>query len=122
MGEDDLGEIPIGQTNVSHLKGVKDCPGGMGKLVHHGLGGIEDIVLSAGIFNGETGKFTVQGHGPKDPVKWKLILPDEVDPIGGQRGKGALTGKGVALVHAVTWRHFHIEIFPSLLFKGLEQP
>ncbi len=92
----------------------------MGKLIHHGLGGIEDIVLPAGILNGETGNFAVQGHSPKDPMERKLILPDEINPIGGQRGNGALTGKGIAFVHAVAWRHFHIEIFPSFLFKGLE--
>jgi hypothetical protein len=122
MGKYDPGEIPIRQASVGHLKGVKDCPGGMGKLIIHGLGRIEDIVLPTGILNRETGKFAVQGHGPKDPMKRKLILPGEVDPIGGQRRKGALTGKGVAFVHAVTWRHFHIEIFPPFLFKGLEQP
>jgi hypothetical protein len=93
----------------------------MGKLIIHRLGGIEDIVLLAGILNRETGKFAVQGHGPKDPMEQKLVLPDEVYPVGGQGGKGALTGKGVAFVHAVTGRHLHIEIFPPFLFKGFEQ-
>ncbi len=55
-------------------------------------------------------------------MKPKLILPDEIDPVGGQGGNAALTGKGVAFVHVVARGHFHKEILLAVPFKGLEQP
>ena len=46
----------------------------MGKLVDHGLGGVQDIVLPAGVIGPQPGKLGVQGYGPKDPVEGELIL------------------------------------------------
>ena len=42
-------KIPIPLRPIGHLKGVEDRFGGVGKLIHHGPGGIEEIVLPAGI-------------------------------------------------------------------------
>jgi len=110
MGEYDTVKIPTHKTPFGHLKGIKDRPGGMGKLIDHGLGGIQKIVLSAGILAPQTGKLAVQGYGPKNPVKRKLIRPDQTDPVGGQRGNTAFTGKGIAASHVVARGHLHKEV------------
>ncbi|MBA7715393.1 hypothetical protein ES703_124435 [subsurface metagenome] len=48
-GEDDAAKIPTHKTSFGHLEGITDCQGGMGKLVDHGLDGIQEIVLPAGV-------------------------------------------------------------------------
>jgi len=121
-GEYDPGKIPIREAGFSHLKTIEDRPGGMGKLVGHGPGRIEEIVLPAGILTGQTGKLAVQGHGPKNTVKLKLIFFDQIDPVGAQGGNPALAGKGIALMHIIARGHFHKEILYAVSFKGLEQP
>jgi len=107
---DDAVEIPIRETLLGNFKGITDRPRSMGKLIDHGLGGIQNIVLPAGVCTLQTGQLGVQGHSPKNAVKRKLIFPDEVYPIGGQRGDARFPGKGIAARHVVARGHLHEEI------------
>jgi hypothetical protein len=50
MGEYDLVEIPIRETGFSDLEGIGDGDGCVGKLIDHGLGRIQDVVLPADVF------------------------------------------------------------------------
>ena len=53
-------------------------------------------------------------------MKPELILPDQIDPVGGQGRNFALEGEGMAPVHIVTGGHLHEEILFAVSFKGLE--
>jgi hypothetical protein len=109
-GEDDAVEIPIRETLLGHFKGITDRPRGMGKLIDHGLGGVQNIVLPAGVRALQTGKLAVQGYCPKNPVERKLIFPDQVDPVSGERGDVTFPGKGIAVGHVVARGHLNKEV------------
>jgi hypothetical protein len=94
----------------------------MGKLIHDVLRRIKDIVRTAGVPVCEAGELGIQGNGPKNLMKPKLFLCDEINPVGGQRRDFGLAGKGVAFMHAIARRHLYKEILSVLSLKGLEQP
>jgi hypothetical protein len=46
----------------------------MRKLVHHGPGGVQEIVLPAGVAVHEARELGVEGNGSENPVKGKSVL------------------------------------------------
>ena len=82
----------------------------MGKLIYHGPGGVQEIVLSAGLVGRKPGELAIKGYGPQDQVELELIFPHNIDTVSGKRRDFTAARKGETFVHAVTRRYFNIKI------------
>ena len=121
VGEYDAAEIPIREAGFSNLEGIVNGDGCMGKLVDHGLGRVQDIVFPADILRGQAGELAVQGYGPEDAMEPELVFSNEIHPVRGHRRNFCSAGKGIALGHPVTGRHFDKEIFYAVPLEGFEE-